>query len=260
MPWQGIWFEPLAGVGGARSPEMFEGFDPPVVYPYAHNFVNAEDDRLRDSQDPGGVYRDGRRFDVFYSITHDAGQKGVDQQGCRLLRWLFDNFYPESPTSIGALFSEIPVVIHEPDPVRAAALGNALTLLRFLGADADQAIAKILLFRWDPMRVSPRLAAQEYERRIFDFLNGEIFYPEDVNVFDILERNDLRAHRTLPACCESQIGFIRPLLEWIDECWPESDAERIELEAKLRNSLADEAKYCRKATRAAKAASSPKSW
>lgn len=257
MPWQGIWFEHQANDGGSRSPEMFEGFDPPIIYPFVHNFVEAEDTRLRESSDPGGVYQDGQRFKVFYSIAHDGGQTGVDQQGCRILRWLFDNFYPESRTSVSARFSEIPVVIHDPNPVRSAALANALTLLRFLGADEDQAIAKILLVRWDPRCGNPLLAAREYEKRIFDFLNGEIFYPEDVNVFDILERSDLAEHRALSACCESQIGFIRPLLEWIDECRPESEAERDELEAKLRNSLADEAKYCRAQARAA---SPPKVW
>ena len=141
MPWQGIWFEPEAGTGRARSPEWFQGFDPPIVYPFAHNFVDAEDTRLRTSGDPGTIYRDRERCRAFYSLTHDGGQTGLDQQGCRIFRWLFENFRPESPTSVSARFSEIPVVIHEPNPAKAAALGNALTLLRFLGAREDQAIA-----------------------------------------------------------------------------------------------------------------------
>ena len=44
----------------------------------------------------------------------------------------------------------------------------------------------------------------------------------------------------------TQIGFIGPLLEWVDECWPASDAERLDLERKLRSSLTDEAVYLRR--------------
>ena len=251
MPWHGIWFEHEAGEGSARCPSRFEGFDQPLVYPFAHNFFEAEDERLRRSHDPCAIYKGGDRFNVYYSISHDGGQTGLDQQGCRILRWLFDNFQPDSRNVISARFSEIPIVIHEPDPLRAAALGNALTLLRFLGADEDQAIAKILLFRWDPNRGGPQQVAREYENRVFDFLNGEIFYPEDVKLFDVLERSDLREYRSFAPCCESQIGFVRPLLEWIDECWPETDDERAALESKLRNSLADEAQYCRSVRRQA---------
>ncbi len=245
MPWQGIWFEHGGSGGGPRSPEHFKGLVPPVVYPYAHGFVEAEAKRLTSGPDPGRIRRDGERFDVYYSIAHDGGQTGVDQQGCRIFNWLFKSFEPNSASSIGARFSEIPLVIHEDDPAKAAALGNAAALLRFLGAGEDQAIARILLHPWNPLRGSPRLAAEDYERRTIDFLHGGIFYPEDVNLFDILERNDLKAHRSLPACCRTQIGFIGPLLEWADECRPSNDGERRDLEEKLRRSLADEARYLR---------------
>jgi hypothetical protein len=181
---------------------------------------------------------------VYYSLGHDGGGRGHDEQGCRILRWLFGRFVPHGADSVSARFSEIPVVIHEPDPAKAAAMGNALTLLRFLAAAEDQAIARMLLVRWDPRQGSPAGAAREYERSLFDFLNsGEIFYPEDVDIFDILGRQDLRSHRALHPCCEAQIGFIRPLLEWVDECWPQTEEARRDLEAGLRNSLADEAKY-----------------
>jgi len=52
-----------------------------------------------------------------------------------------------------------------------------------------------------------------------------------------------KEHRELGACCLTQIGFIAPLLDWVDECWPSTEAERADLFSKLRNSLADEAKY-----------------
>jgi hypothetical protein len=128
-------------------------------------------------------------------------------------------------------------------------MGNALTLLRFLSASEDQAIAKILLLPWNPLRGSPQLAAEDYERRVIDFLHGETFYPEDVSLFDVLERNDLKNYRDLMPCCLTQIGFIAPLLEWVDECWPKNDDERRDLFAKLRNSLADEARFLRKRVR-----------
>jgi hypothetical protein len=246
MPWHGIWFEHEAGDGGARSPSLFEGFDEPIVYPFVRNFVKAENERLRTCRDPSTVCREGKRFKVYYSIAHDGGETGLDRQGCRIMRWLFDNFQPGSANGVSARFSEIPVVIHEPHPVKAAALGNALTLLRFLAAAEDQAIAKMLLFRWDLSRGGPQRVAREYERQVFEFLNGRIFYPEGVSVFDVLERNDLREFRALAPCCETQIGFLRPLLEWVDECWPESDEERATLEGKLRKSLADESQYCRR--------------
>ena len=108
---------------------------------------------------------------------------------------------------------------------------------------------KILLFRWE-LRGNPQRIAREYEQRIFDFLNGEVYYPDDVDVFDVLGRQDLKSHRALGPCCQSQIGFIRPLLEWIDDCWPQTDEDRRELREKLTNSLCDEVKYCRKEARA----------
>ena len=97
MPWQGIWFDHQAREGGARSPEWFQGFDPPVVYPFVHSFVEAEEARLRKSRDPGVIFRDGKPFSAYYSITHDSGENGLDQQGCRIFRWLFENFQPGSP-------------------------------------------------------------------------------------------------------------------------------------------------------------------
>ena len=264
MAWQGIWFDPWAIEGGPRSPERFRGLVPPIVYPFAHTFVEEESLRLAAVRDPAIMIRGGERFRVFYSLAHDGSHPGLDQQGCRILRWLFENFLPpeapppdpdglpregprpKSPLSLCSRFSEIPVIIHAEDPTRAAALGNALALLRFLSASEDQAIAKILLYPWNPYRGSPALAAEDYEKRVIDFLHGEIFYPEEVGLFDVLERNDLKGHRELEACCLTQVGFVAPLLEWIDECWPQSDEERADLFKKLRNSLRDEARFLRK--------------
>jgi hypothetical protein len=241
LPWIGIWFESAAETGASRSPEHFQGLVPPIVYPYAHGFVEAEEDRLRRSLDPGGIRQKGVRYDVWYSIAHDGGQSGLDQQGCRILRWLFGHFALESGSTVASRFSEIPVVIHADNPVRAAALGNALTLLRFLAAREDQAIAKILIYPWTPVRLGVRGAALDFEKRVLEFLHGEIFYPETVDVFDVLARRDLKEHRELAPCCRTQIGFIESLLEWIDEEWPETPAQRAELRGKLARSLADEA-------------------
>lgn len=246
MPWLGIWFESLAVEEGARSPEMLRGLVPPIVYPYARGFIEEESKRLTRSKDPSRYLRDGERYNVFYSLNHDSTQTGLEQQGCSILGWLFQNFALDSQSTISARFSEIPVVIHTENPSQAAALGNALTLLRFLSASGDQAIAKILVHPWNPFRGSPRLAAEEYERRVIDFLHGEIFYPEDISIFDILGRRDLKSHRELGACCLTQIGFIGPLLEWVDECWPSGPDEERDLVEKLRNSLADEARYLKK--------------
>ena len=244
MPWQGIWFEPDAEEGKARSPEWFRGLVEPIVYPYAHGFVEAEEQRLGKSRDPSRTTRDGERFDVYYSLSHDGGQSGPSQQGCNIMQWLFEHFTPDGSNSVSARFSEIPVVIHERDPVKAAALGNALTLLRFLGAHEDQAIAKITLHPWNAAsHASPRLAAEDYEQRVLQFLEGERFYPDSVSMFDVLGRRDLKASRSLPPCCAIEIGFIGPLLEWADDCWPETDAEKKDLETQLKRSLADEARY-----------------
>lgn len=243
MAWYGIWFESAAGEGGPRSPERFKALVPPRVYPYAHSFIEAEEKRLLNSSDPTTILVDRVRHSVFYSLNHDGCQSGLDQQGCRILQWLFQHFELDSRSAVGARFSEIPVVIHSDEPAKAAALGNALALLRFLSASEDQAIAKILLCPWSFLRGSPDLAAAEQERRLIEFLHGELFYPEDVTLFDVLERRDLRMHRELGHCCLTQIGFIAPLLEWIDDCWPKTDEEREDLLAKLRSSLADEARY-----------------
>lgn len=250
MPWLGIWFEPLAGEGGARSPEQLRGLVQPIVYPYVRELIEEETKRLTKSKDPSRFLRDGERFNVFYSLNHDSTQTALDQQGCAILGWLFKNFETESQNTISARFSEIPVVIHSDNPSNAAAMANALTLLRFLSASEDQAIAKILIHPWNPLRGSPRLAAEDYERRVIDFLHGEIFYPDDVSIFDVLGRHDLKSHRELGACCLTQIGFIAPLLEWVDECWPTSESEASGLIAKLRNSLADEARFLKKKARA----------
>ena len=67
-----------------------------------------------------------------------------------------------------------------------------------------------------------------------------------MTLFDILERQDLKSHRELGPCCLTQIGFIAPLLEWIDECWPRSETERRDLFLQIRKSLADEASYLRR--------------
>jgi hypothetical protein len=249
MAWSGIWFEHAAGDGGPRSPERLKGLVTPRVYPYARGFIEDESKRLIRSSDPSQILREEGRFNVYYSLNHDSSQAGLHQQGCHVLNWLFKNFETDSRNTLSARFSEIPVVVHSDDPAKAAAMGNALTLLRFLSASEDQAIAKILLYAWNPFRGSPDLAAADYEKRVIDFLHGEIFYPEDISIFDVLERNDLKAHRDLGPCCLTQIGFILPLLEWIDECWPETPTERKELQDKLRNSLADEARFLRKPQR-----------
>ena len=89
-------------------------------------------------------------------------------------------------------------------------------------------------------------AALEYEKRCVEFLNGDLFYPENVGLFDVLGRMDLKSQRHLEPCCKTQIGFIESLLKWADECWPQTPAEADELEAKMRGSLADEAAYHRR--------------
>ncbi len=244
MAWQGVWFEPEAVDGGVRDPEMLQAFGDAVVYAYPRGFIEAEESRLRASKDPSRMRRDGELRAVYYSLGHDGGATGSDAHGCRILRWLFERFRPDGGDSISARFSEIPVVIHAPDPASAAAMANALTLLRFLAASEDQAIARMMLVRWDPRRGTPQLAASEYEQRVFAFLNEtDLFYPDDVDLFDVLARQDLRSQRALRPCCDAQIGFILPLLEWIDECQPTTPVERRDLACKLRNSLADEANY-----------------
>lgn len=246
MPWLGIWFEHEGLDGGARDPRWFEGLVEPRVYPYARGFIEAETDRLTRTRDPSTVRERGERCSVYYSINHDGGQSGVDQQGCRLARWLFENFLPSGGSRLASAFSETPLVIHAVDPARAAALGNAFTLLRFLSARPDQAVAKILLEPWDPLRIPPERAAKEYERRVIDFLHGEVLYPDEVTLYDVLARKDLRSHRSLAPCCQTQMGFITSILAWIDECWPKTDQERAELTEQIRRSLADEVRYWRK--------------
>ena len=187
--------------------------------------------------------RAGGGVRVVFSVYHDGPLGGLDQQGCRVPRWLFSHFDAEGRDRLSASFSEIPLVINAVDPARAAALANALVLLRFLGAAEDQAIAKVMLHPWDPFQGSPALATERYEERVLEFLHGEVFYPEGVTLFDVLDRRDLKRWRALAPCCQAQLGFILPILEWIDEVRPRSEAERKELEAKLRRSLADEARY-----------------
>ena len=246
MPWQAIWFEPAAGENEARCPESLQGLNEPITYPYAHGFIEAEQKRLRSNSDPSTVFRDGERRTVFYSLTHDGGEGGLERQGCRILEWLFRNFSADGDNIVSARFCEIPLVIHEPHPVKAAAMANGLLLLRFLGARPDQAIAKIALYPWTSRRGSTQLAVADYEERVLQVLQGEIFYPEGVDLFDVLERADLKAYRELALCCQSQIGFVLPLLEWIDECWPQTAKERAGLQESLRKSLADEVQYAAK--------------
>ncbi len=249
MAWLGIWFESLADEGGARSSEWFRGLAEPLVYPYAHSFLEAETERLRRTADPSRIVHRGESFTVYYSLAHDGIETALERQGCRLIRWLFESFASDESRATSARFSEIPVVIHEPDSAKAAALGNALTLLRFLSAQEDQAIAKLALVPWKSLPGGPRQSAEEYENRVIDFLHGELFYPDGIDVFDVLARHDLKRQRTLGACCESQVGFLRSLLDWVDECPPASASEREELTRKLRNSLADEARYWREKRR-----------
>jgi hypothetical protein len=248
MAWLGIWFEHGAGEGGPRRPELLNVLARPVIYPFAHTFIEEEAARLAKARDPGEIRRDGETFRAYYSIAHDGEGGSLERQGCRILRWLFENFLPSGPRpSLASRFCEIPIVIHADDPSRAAALANALAILRFLGAGEDQAIAKIMIHPWNPFRGSPSMAAAEYEKRVLEFLHGEIFYPEDVSLFDILGRNDLKSHREMEACCLTQIGFIAPLLEWADECWPQSAGEAADLAGKLKRSLEDEVRHLKRA-------------
>jgi len=245
--WQGIWFESEACEGGARDPAHLRVLHPPIVYPYAHAFVNAEADRVRKSRDPGSLWKDRESRRVFYSLAHDSRETGVGDQGCRIVRWLFESFDPDSRTTLAARASEIPIVIHADHPAKAAAMANALAMIRFLTADEDQAIAKIAILPWEVRRLGPERAAAAYEERVREFLGGSIFYPDDVTLFDVLGRADLRSHRELAACCTTQIGFVRSLLDWIDEEWPATREAELALEARLRRSLVDEARFLREA-------------
>ena len=254
MSWLGIWFEHEAREGGPRDPAQFKRLVHPVIYPYAHNFIENETRRLQDVEDPSRAREGGEIHSVYYSLNHDGGQSALDQQGCSILQWLFQNFEPGGGNNISSRFCEIPVVIHAVHPARAAALANALTLLRFLARAEDQAVAKIMLTSWDPLRNGSQAAAEEYENRCLEFLKGDIYYPEEVGLFEVLDRRDLKSHRQLEPCCKTQIGFIESLLNWADECWPRSRQEALELEGKMRESLADETAYLRRQTLKSQAA------
>ena len=91
--------------------------------------------------------------------------------------------------------------------------------------------------------VEPRIWEQDTQE---DFLKGEIYYPEEVGLFEVLDRMDLKSYRQLEPCCKTQIGFIESLLNWADECWPHSRREALELEEKMRESLADETAFLRR--------------
>jgi hypothetical protein len=247
MAWLGIWYEHEARQGGPLDPRQFTSLVHPVIYPYAHSFVENETSRLEGTEDPSRTRKGGELHSVYYSLNHDGGQGGLHQQGCSILQWLFQNFEPGGNSTISKRFCEIPVIIHAVNPARAAAMANALTLLRFLAREEDQAVAKIMLNPWDPsQRPDNSTAALEYEKRCIEFLNGDIFYPENVSLFDVLGRIDLKSQRSIEPCCKTQIGFIESLLKWADECWPQSQAEAVELETKMRDSLADEAAYHRR--------------
>lgn len=248
MSWLGIWFEHEAREGGPRDPAQFKRLIHPVIYPYAHNFIENETRRLQDVEDPSRAREGGEIHSVYYSLNHDGGQPALDRQGCSILQWLFQNFEPGGGNNISSRFCEIPVVIHAVHPARAAAMANALTLLRFLARAEDQAVAKIMLTAWDPLQKGSQAAAEEYENRCLDFLKGDIYYPEEVGLFEVLDRRDLKSHRQLEPCCKTQIGFIESLLNWADECWPRSRQEALELEGKMRESLADETAYLRRQT------------
>lgn len=240
MTWLGIWFEHEAREGGSRDPAQFKQLVHPVVYPYAHSFIEEETRRLEEVEDPSRVREGGEIHSVYYSLNHDGGQPELHQQGCSILQWLFQSFEPGGRSNITSRFCEIPIVIHAVHPARAAAMANALTLLRFLARAEDQAVAKIMLTSWDPLRSGRQAAAQEYENRCIEFLKGEIYYPEDISMFEILDRMDLKSHRQLGPCCKTQIGHIESLLNWADECRPRSRGEARALEEKMRASLAEE--------------------
>ena len=247
MTWLGIWFEHEAREGGPLDPAQFKSLVHPVIYPYASSFIEHESRRLEDTEDPSRIREAGELHSVYYSLNHDGGQGGLHQQGCSILQWLFQNYEPDGQGRISKRFCEIPVVIHAIDPAHAAAMANGLTLLRFLTREEDQAVAKIMLSPWNPLQGPDNAtAAQRYEKRCIDFLNGDIFYPETVSLFDVLGRIDLKCHRTLAPCCKAQLGFIESLLKWADECWPQTPAEARGLEKKMRASLADEAAYHRR--------------
>ncbi len=254
MAWQGIWFDPEARAGGARDPESFQSLLPPIVYPWVHSFVEAEQERVRRSLDPGTIVVDGERHRVYYALVHDGHETELDAQGCRVLRWLFEHFDPDDPKALAARFSEIPVLLHGEHPGKAAAMANALTLVRFLTAEEDQAVAKICVQPMEVSRLGPARAVAYWEEQARAFLGGSVFYPEDVSVFEVLGRSDLRGHRELPACCFTQIGFLRSLLDWIDEeGWPGNAESARSLEGRLRKSLVDEARFLREEALAARA-------
>ena len=48
MTWLGIWFEHEAREGGPRDPAQFKRLVHPVIYPYAHNFIENETQRLQE--------------------------------------------------------------------------------------------------------------------------------------------------------------------------------------------------------------------
>lgn len=246
MTWLGIWFEHEAREGGPRDPAQFKRLVHPVIYPYAHSFIENESRRLEEVEDPSRAREAGEIHSVYYSLNHDGGQNGLDQQGCAILQWLFQNFEPSGRSNISSRFLEIPVVIHAVHPPRAAAMANALTLLRFLARAEDQAVAKIMLTSWDPLRTDNQAAAAEYENRCLEFLQGDRYYAEDIGLFEVLDRMDLKSHRQLEPCCKTQIGFIESLLKWADECWPQTRREALDLERKMRDSLADETAYLRR--------------
>ena len=143
MAWLGIWYEHEARQGGRRDPRQFTSLGHPVIYPYAHSFIENETSRLEGTEDPSRTRKGGELHSVYYSLNHDGGQGGLHQQGCAILQWLFQNFEPGGNSAISKRFCEIPVIIHAVNPARAAAMANALPLLRFLAREEDQAVAKI---------------------------------------------------------------------------------------------------------------------
>ena len=100
MAWLGIWYEHEARQGGPLDPRQFTSLVHPVIYPYAHSFVENETSRLEGTEDPSRTRKGGELHSVYYSLNHDGGQGGLHQQGCSILQWLFNNFEPGGNSTI----------------------------------------------------------------------------------------------------------------------------------------------------------------
>jgi len=74
MAWLGIWFEYLAGEGGARSPEHFKGLAPPHRLPVRARLHRRRGKAPPSVAGPRHVLEGRQRYNVYYSLAHDGGQ------------------------------------------------------------------------------------------------------------------------------------------------------------------------------------------